>query len=68
MAALHGPERIIVRLKRPVQGRPVEGLGLVRMTRRHYRLKVGYGATNEPAFAGEVRVAVGAFSAAAVNG
>jgi hypothetical protein len=28
----------------------------------------GLGAKNEPAFAGEVRVAVGAFSAAAVNG
>src|SRR5262249_11444231 len=37
MAALHGPERIILRLKRPVQGRAVEGLDWVIMTQRHCR-------------------------------
>src|SRR5262245_23158836 len=35
MAALHGPERIIVRLKRPVQGRAAEELGWVVMAQRH---------------------------------
>ena len=37
MAALHGPERIIVWLKRPVQGRAVEELGWVMITQRHSR-------------------------------
>jgi len=59
IAALRNPQRVArsapVRLKRPVQGRAVEGLGLVKMTRRHYRLKVGYGAIVLKNSASEIR-------------
>jgi len=37
MAELHGRERIIVWLKRPVQGRAAEELGWVVMTQRDSR-------------------------------
>jgi hypothetical protein len=37
MAALPGPERIILRLKRPVQGWAFEELGWVMMTQRDSR-------------------------------